>query len=379
MKNASNSLAFVWDNFGPMHADRCDSVATALAGVQSVLGLELFSRSFEYDWSSETGSSFDKVTLYKDKGWEQVSSINVALKIVNWCRRRRVQHVFLCNYDRMAIFLAGILLRIMGKNVYVMGCSKFDDIPRTVWREAIKRYFFFMPYQGAIASGRRSQDYMRFLGIPARAIVTEYNSLSVDRIRSLAGAPPAPDGVSFEERHFTIVARFVPKKNLLMAIEAYDIYRKTVDCPRTLHICGSGSLDAALKEKVATLNLEDMILFRGFLQTDDIARVLATTLALILPSVEEQFGNVVIEAQAMGVPVLLSDVCGARDNLVRNAVNGFVFEPDNPEGLAYFMSALTESASLWRRQCAQAATYSARGDVATFSDAVQRLLAMSLT
>lgn len=372
ISRSSGSLAFVWDNFGPMHADRCDAVAKVSASARKVIGIELFSSSEEYAWNSESGSHFRKVTLFPGKGWRGVSPLVIARRIVSTCRQEGVSDVFLCNYDKMAIFLAGLALRAMGKRVYVMGCSKFDDLKRTVWKEAVKQ-LFFLPYQGAIASGKRSRDYMRFLSIPEGRIATEYNSLSVERIRRLAGAPAAPEGMPFEERHFTIVARFVPKKNLAMALEAYGLYRRTASNPRPLHLCGSGPLEKELREKAEALQIADHVVFHGFLQTDGIAKMLARTLALLLPSTEEQFGNVVIEAQAMGLPVLLSDVCGARDNLVRNAVNGFVFEPDNPVGLAFFMKVLSEDRRFWSAQALEARGFAKLGDVEQFATAALKL------
>jgi glycosyltransferase involved in cell wall biosynthesis len=67
---------------------------------------------------------------------------------------------------------------------------------------------------------------------------------------------------------------------------------------------------------VAGLGLEDLVDFRRFVQTQDICRILGSMLALLLPSTEEQFGNVIIEAMVMGVPVILSFNCDARDLLV---------------------------------------------------------------
>ena len=101
---------------------------------------------------------------------------------------------------------------------------------------------------------------------------------------------------------------------------------------------------------------------------------MGTALDLILPSTEEQFGNVVIEAQALGLPVLISDVCGARDNLVKTTVNGFIFEPDNPAGLAWFMKLLNDNNELWKSMCIQAQQFSLKGDVVMFSRAVQDLI-----
>lgn len=234
-------LGFVWENFGPMHADRCDAVAREIGSHAEVIGLELFATSKDYAWESESRHSFRKVTLFRDKSFSDVSALTLALTIVRACRKNNVTDVFLCNYNEPGIFLAGVMLRVLGRRVYVMGCSKFDDLDRRLWREVAKTAFF-LPYQAAIASGKRSRDYMRMMGIREERIFTEYNTLSIERIRQMAGNVPAPAGVSFADRHFTIVARFVPKKNLFVALEAYRLYCAQSEQPRPLHLCGSGPL-----------------------------------------------------------------------------------------------------------------------------------------
>jgi glycosyltransferase involved in cell wall biosynthesis len=249
-----------------------------------------------------------------------------------------------------------------------MGCSKFDDTPRRVWREALKS-LWLLPYKGAISSAGRPAAYLRFLGL--RRVETAYNTISLARIRAAAGARPAPDGAAFADRHFTIVARLVEKKNLATALDAYAQYRASAETPRDLVVCGAGPLEDALRRQADALGLP--VRFTGFLQSPEVAKLLATTLALLLPSTEEQFGNVVIEAQAMGLPVILSDAAGARDALVRSAVNGFVVEPDNAPGLAWFMARLAGDEPLWRRMCRAATETAELGDSARFADAVARL------
>jgi L-malate glycosyltransferase len=69
----------------------------------------------------------------------------------------------------------------------------------------------------------------------------------------------------------------------------------------------------------------------------------------------------------------VSDNCGARDMLVRNGVNGFVVEPDNPAGLAYFMGLLDRDEALWRRMALASESFAALGDAAHFARAVAAL------
>jgi glycosyltransferase involved in cell wall biosynthesis len=284
---------------------------------------------------------------------------------------------FFCHYEQAEIFFVAILLRICGKRVYIMNDSKFDDKPRTIWREIFLKPAFFWPYNGALVSAPRALDYLRFLHFKRSRIATGYDTLSISRIRGLAGMPPAPAGLPFEARHFTVIARFVPKKNLPTVLEAYALYARSVQKPRALHLCGSGLLEVQLRELVGKLNVQKHVIFRGFIQSEEVAQTLGHTLALLLVSVEDQFGLVVSEAQAMGVPVLYTPNCGARDDLLRSAINGFMVEPDNIAGIAYFMRLIAEDEAIWRRLANGALQTAPLGDVTRFVSGVRELIGVS--
>jgi glycosyltransferase involved in cell wall biosynthesis len=257
-----------------------------------------------------------------------------------------------------------------------MNSSKFDDKERYRFREVTKA-LALMPFSGALTSATPAKSYLRFLGMPEAKIEIGYDTMSIDRIRRLSESKPAPAGAPFDLRHFSVVARFVPKNNLILALQAYRQYTDLVQKPRSLHIVGDGPLEGQLRDKVAELGLAERVIFRGALQIEQVCRMFATTLAVILPSADEQFGNVVIEAQATGLPVLISDVCGAWDQLVRSGVNGFVVEADNSTGLAYFMSLLSEAEEVWSHMCSAAHEKVRAGDVDQFVHGVQLLIGMT--
>jgi len=365
------NVIFLWDNFGPYHMDRVEAVKRHFLDKLTVIGIELNPKSDTYAWSSRPSDTFEKRTVFGNESLR--SFIGRAMRILAQMPPPRRSCVFLCHYENPAIFLVSLILRIRGAHVIMMNDSKIDDKPRNTWKETFKS-FFLLPYHGALSAGTRSKEYWKFLGMRSKPIHGEYNTVSLKRIRQQAGVPPAPDGPAFEGRHFTAIARLVAKKNLPMLLEAYALYRETVYEPRPLHLCGSGPDESDLRQQASDLGISNHIIFRGWLQDDAISQTLGQTLALLLPSVEEQFGNVVIEAQAMGLPVILSDNCGARDLLVRNGVNGFVIEPDNPRGMAYFMTLLSEDESLWRRMCNEATVSAPLGDVQRFVEGVELFL-----
>jgi glycosyltransferase involved in cell wall biosynthesis len=94
---------------------------------------------------------------------------------------------------------------------------------------------------------------------------------------------------------------------------------------------------------------------------------------LLLLSTEEQFGLVIPEALSMGVPVIASNNCGACDELVRSGINGFVVEPDNPRGIAYFMDLLGSDSRLWGEMALAAAEKATLADSDRFAEACAKL------
>jgi glycosyltransferase involved in cell wall biosynthesis len=142
---------------------------------------------------------------------------------------------------------------------------------------------------------------------------------------------------------------------------------------RELHICGDGPLRTALQDEIARRGIQG-ICFSGILQPERVPSKLARGLALILPSTEEQWGLVANEAVAMELPLLLSTNCGAVDSLLRTGINGFLYEPDNPDGLAFFMGLLGQDERLWRRMCHASASLRPMADASRFQAGVSVIL-----
>jgi len=370
---AQDSIAFVWENFGPYHGDRLEAVGRALSGNYRVVGIEIGGSSVMYDWNKiQQIDGAERVTLFPAVSRNSVRTLTLAKAILRACVYFRARHIFLCNYNRRETLLVATILRLLGRRVYIMSDSKFDDKPRILWRELLKTAYI-LPYHGALVAGARNADYLRFLGFKPARIHLGYDAVSIDRIRAYSGTLPAPDGTPFEERHFTIVARLVPKKNIAMAIDAYTRYAKMLGAgARDLYICGSGECEEVLRRQAESLG--DKIKFCGFVQTPEVARILGSTLALILPSTEEQWGLVINEAVAMSLPILCSMNVGARDLLVRSGVNGYIYEPDNPAGLAEYMHELGANVDLWRRQCEASRRLARLADASLFAASVSRMI-----
>ena len=97
--------------------------------------------------------------------------------------------------------------------------------------------------------------------------------------------------------------------------------------PMQLFVVGHGPYSAALAEVMPEA------IFTGYLRGKELAAAYASADVFVFPSTTDTFGNVVIEAQASGVPVIVSDTGGPKE-LVEANVNGLVTKSHDVEDLA---------------------------------------------
>lgn len=114
-----------------------------------------------------------------------------------------------------------------------------------------------------------------------------------------------------------------------------------------LVLAGAGSLLGHLQVDAQSLGLgPDAVRFLGF--REDIAAILKSLDAYVLSSRSEGLGTAILEALAVGLPVVATDVGGIPDS-VRHERTGLLVPPDQPDALAAAMLRLMQDADLRRR------------------------------
>ncbi len=367
-------IALLWSQFAAYHIDRCAAVARRLEGRAEVLAVEVASASATYAWeTSGEVPGARKVTLFPGRSYESIPPIG-RLR-AQFRALRRCDMVFVgIGYNERDIVLLSWLLWLCRVEVVLMSESKFDDFPRRLGFELFKSWLL-TPYRAAIVGGARHMDYMRLLGFRRRRVLPGYDGVGIGRIGAESGSAPAPGGIGFAERHFVYVGRFVEKKNLPELVEAYAAYAAAAGPgARRLVLAGSGPAEPQLRLQVAGLGIAGLVDFPGFLPAHEVSRLLARALALVLVSTVEQWGLVVNEALAAGLPAIVSGEVGARDALVRNLVNGYVVERGSVAGLAKAMAALAGDEAHWREMAAASHRRAWLGDTERFADAAELLI-----
>ena len=357
-------VVFAWENLGPSHFDRIEACAADPA--LDVTAIEFFGTSIVYDWNSTGLSEVRRVTLYPDG--RALRNPLLVWRLIRACLAPRPDAVFLCHYNYPPVFLAALVLRLLGVRTITMIDSKFDDMDRSVWRE-LPKALLLAPYRGAMAGSRRTVEYLRFLGFRRRTVVQGFDTLDVARIAARAAASAVPHA----QRDFLVVARLIREKNLEFALRAFAEWRQLAVHDRALRILGAGPLEAPLRALAAELGVAEAVRFEGTATPDQVARAMRDALALVFPSVQETYGFVVIEALALGLPVLISTKPGAVDDLIDNGVNGWLVDPWRPAGLVAAMALLDRDEAVWHAASVAASASSERGDVRHFVSSVQAL------
>lgn len=125
--------------------------------------------------------------------------------------------------------------------------------------------------------------------------------------------------------------RLVQKKGLDLLLRAWASLRGQISA--ALLIAGDGPEEDSLKSLAAELGVGGSVRFLGRLSHSRLLGLLERSALCIVPSREEPYGIIVVEAQALGIPVLACDV-GNVPHLIDHGVTGYLCSP-TVEGLAH--------------------------------------------
>ena len=136
-------------------------------------------------------------------------------------------------------------------------------------------------------------------------------------------------GIDEDDFVFVFVGRMVRDKGLQELIEAYTkLNRKKTK----LLLIGTFEhrLDPLNKKTIQNIEQNPNIILTGFHQ--DVRPYFAASHALVFPSYREGFPNVVMQAGAMGLPCIVSDINGCNE-IIKNGVNGLIIPAKNATAL----------------------------------------------
>lgn len=396
------NLAIVWAQYGPYHFARM-SALRKLAGPAKVHAVEMANQTSVYAWSRAQNAT-ELITLCPDSVFEDLSFWKVFLRARQAFKKLALDVCILPGYaprQSLAALLAAKSLRIRT----VMMNESHAGTSRAQTLGTIAKRRLMALFDSALVGGNPQKRYAASFGFSPEKIFTGYDAVDnnyfstrAEEIRSRASETREQFGLP--ENYFLSLGRFVVKKNLDTLIRAYRMFLNANPGSRThLVMVGSGEENAALhrlcrelrlpvyekmnsghshaKEKICQVENSPAVHFYGFRQIEDNPVFYALADAFVLPSLWEEWGLVVNEAMACGLPVVVSETAGCAENLLlpgrlaapphwsedrraclaqlagRIRQNGFVFNPRSAQSLANALT-LLESAPDLRRRMGQA-------------------------
>lgn len=130
------------------------------------------------------------------------------------------------------------------------------------------------------------------------------------------------------------IKALLPKYGIDTLIEGFNIFRnRHPDGDFRLEIAGTGPQEEDLRALVKDLGLEDMVVFLGFIPTEEVVVAFNRMDVTVIPSLIESFGVSAVEAQACGTPVIASNV-GGLPEATHPGVTSILIEPQNPTMIA---------------------------------------------
>ena len=350
MLPTTRSLLIHFVRFGPYHLARLRSAQQALepAGWR-VRGLQVCATDAIYAWD-ETGSDggdddADLITLFPQGHYEDIPKSVLRSKMDAFLQAQNPQAVAIAGWGTPDAISCLNWCKKHKRQSILMSETRYADGNRRWLKERWKSHLV-RKFDAAIVGGRSHADYLVGLGLDRSKITMGYNVIDN---QYFAGAAQQVRSSASKQRPFFLASnRFVPRKNLDLAIEAFA--KQVEACGHKWDLCllGDGPEESALLSTAQRCGLQiaraapwelsqadhPTVYFPGFRQIDQLPEFYARAGAFFHPAISEPWGLVINEAMACGLPILASKNGGAAEELVVDGQNGLLLDPLDPSQMA---------------------------------------------
>lgn len=275
--------------------------------------------------------------------------------IVGFKLRKQIDivHAHIADYPTVA----AILFSLFSRKPCLVTCHGIRT--RISGRKFLHRIFqlpFLYNVKGIFTvSGEIATLLIRKYGIPKRKIFVVGNGYDGGIIQELA--KPQLKAEIKRLKRIICVANMRPEKDHVTLLKGFrEIAAKYPDIE--LHIIGDGPLRSQLELFCSENNLSSKVIFEGVKSHEEAVRAIAESTIFVLTSVEEGLPTVLVEAMALGKPVIATTVGGIPE-IVKDGVNGILIPPRSPEHVAKALERLLTN-SVLRRKLGKAAAESVK-------------------
>jgi glycosyltransferase involved in cell wall biosynthesis len=276
--------------------------------------------------------------------------------MLNYCYEREITHIHAATPGPLGLAALAIarILKVPISGTYHTALPQYAryltedaNIEELVWKYTLWYYnqmdHIYVPSQ---STGCELQDR----GVAAGKIQVFPRGIDIDRFH------PRKRDVRLVEARFGLrpglkllyVGRVSKEKNLPLLGDVFHSLSKT-GAEAQLVVVGDGPYGREFQDVMRGTSTT----FTGYLEGEELAILYASCDVFVFPSTTDTFGNVVLEAQASGLPVIVTDMGGPRENLIPGET-GLVVKGEDGPALQDAIKALLGDADR-RRRMGQAA------------------------
>ena len=276
------------------------------------------------------------IHLQRRRGWDVSSWMQMIRQV-----RQHGLHVL--QVHNWGTFLEGAIVKLFYPGLALVHVQqgmeyeltrKSSSLKNWIRRQLRRRVISW--FDAVVACSTETCDYLQQEWGAAFPVLI-YNSVDTLRFNGLADSSAQKDS----SHHFRVctVGRMVPVKNLRCLFEAIDRLRRRVPEVRLYHIGGDVGDSAEskqplireLKQYCKEKALEEHIVFLGI--RDDLSKLLGQFHVFVLTSFSEGLSLSLLEAQACGLPAVVTAV-GGNPEVIQHGVNGYLVPSNDPEAVA---------------------------------------------
>lgn len=355
LQNIANQPVIViyWSRLGPYHAARIRAAANYFAerGLR-LIALEMYDADDEYLWEhAGQDVQFERLTLFSRLSVAKISKIHLLRTIWKYLDRLQPQAIAINGYSGWDAWSLLAWCRAKGALPILMSDSKWDDAPRRFAIETAKKWLVGM-YGSALCAGSPHRAYLEGLGMKAGRIFDGYDAVDnrffveqSDLVRRFPEPYRKLPGLEDLRPYFLASGRFLPRKNFGGLLRAYAVYKEMCQSHGwdgwRLVVMGDGPERAFMLSEINKLGIEKDVTLAGVQPYRNLPAYYALASVFIHPPLQDQWGLVVNEAMASGLPVLVSVQAGCAADLVEEGVEGFTFDAKDVSGLGHVMSRMS--------------------------------------
>ncbi len=289
------------------------------------------------DKTNDTVVNFEPASTYTPPEYPELSlHYPPLLKMLNYCYEKRITLIHASTPGPVG--LCGLAI------------SKILDIPmHATYHTAIPQYaaeltgdyameeimwkavvWFYNQADAVFVPSNATGDELSDKGIAKSKIRLYPRGIDINRFH-----PSMGDGfwqsrwsLAIDDFKLLYVGRISKEKNIDVLAGAFSLLRRMTDKVQLI-LVGDGPYRKQMEKRLG----KRQVLFTGYLEGEALARAYASSDLFVFPSATDTFGNVVLEAQASGLPVIVTDQGGPKENVIAGKT-GMIVPAGDEETLA---------------------------------------------